>query len=430
MVLGGGTLACMEGKVDMGARGQVTGKLRGAYLGASKVDKGRVLDQVVAATGVGRSTARRLLVGPVGRGVPAGDRVDGRSVRARLYGDSARELLARLWRLMGCPCGPYLVVMLPQWVPLLAAAGDLGVDQDSPVVGEVLAMSANTVDRYLRPVKDQMRLQGISATKPGRLLRNSIAIRKCTDELELVPGMLEVDTVAHCGPSLRGEFVRTLTMTDMHTGWTLCASVRNNAAKWIVAAVARLRDEFPFPVTGFDSDNGSEFINYQVARWLQERDIAFTRSRPYKKNDQATVESKNNHVVRKSAFYYRYDNAEELVLLNQLWELVELRLNFFTPTRKPVGYASSKTGHRKRLYDKPKTPWQRVQDSITLTSEQKTGIETKICDVNPADLTRRINTIQNDLIQSARDKTHALTTARQLDLTQLEPSIRKLQPAN
>lgn len=118
--------------------------------------------------------------------------------------------------------------------------------------------------------------------------------------------MIEADTVAHCGPTLKGEFVRTLTMTDMHTGWTQCRSVRNNASVWILAAVSELVETFPFPVTGFDSDNGTEFINHDLARWLQDADIAFTRSRPYRKNDQATVESKNNHVVRKNAYYYRY----------------------------------------------------------------------------------------------------------------------------
>src|SRR5690606_4987434 len=110
----------------------------------------------------------------------------------------------------------------------------------------------------------------------------------------------------------QSEFCRTLTMTDLVTGWTENASIRNNASKWIVAAVGDLRDLFPFPIRVFDSDNGSEFINHEVASWLQARDIAQTRSRPYKKNDQATVESKNNHVVRKHAFHWRYDTPEEL----------------------------------------------------------------------------------------------------------------------
>ncbi|MDR3069085.1 MAG: transposase family protein [Cellulomonas sp.] len=287
-------------------------------------------------------------------------------------------------------------------------------------------MSPATVDRYLAPARARMQVKGMSATRPSPLLRTSIKVRKAGDELDGSPGMVEADTVAHCGPTLVGEFARTLTMTDMATGWTECASVRNNASRWILAAVAQLDGRFPFPLTGFDSDNGSEFINHQVATWLQDHDVAFTRSRPYKKNDQATVESKNNHVVRKHAFYWRYDTPEELDLLNRLWPLVTLRLNFFTPTRKPVGYTTTADGRRRRTYDPPATPWQRVQAAEVLTDEQTAAVAARVHGVNPADLTRQINTIQLALTDLARDKTHTLTTARHLDLAPLEPSIRRL----
>ncbi|CKY02976.1 Conserved protein of uncharacterised function%2C possible transposase remnant [Mycobacterium tuberculosis] len=168
-------------------------------------------------------------------------------------------------------------------------------------------MSAATVDRYLKPARERMRIKGISTTKPSPLLRNSITIHTCSDEAPKVPGVIEADTVAHCGPSLIGEFARTLTMTDLVTGWTENASIRNNAAKWILEGIKECQQRFPFPMTVFDSDCGGEFINHDVAGWLQARDIAQTRSRPYQKNDQAHVESKNNHVVRKHAFYWRYD---------------------------------------------------------------------------------------------------------------------------
>ena len=215
-------------------------------------------------------------------------------------------------------------------------------------------------------------------------------------------------------------------MTDMSTGWTEEYSIRNNASKWIVQGVEALKQRFPFPITGFDADNGSEFINHDLAGWLQKRDIAFTRSRPYKKNDQATVESKNNHVVRKHAFYWRYDTAEELKLLNELWELVCLRLNFFTPTRKPVGYDQTGDGRRKRLYDKPATPWQRVKASGVLTDTRQAAVEQRIAGVNPADLTRQINHIQTRLIELARDKTQALANTRHLDMASLTQSIQRL----
>lgn len=418
----------MEGKIDMAARRQVTNKLQVQYRKASKSDKTKILDRVVATTGMGRSTARRMLTGP--RLPDPADQVDGRRLRARGFSDDARALLEHVWALMGMPCGKYLVVMLGAWLPLLAAAGDL----DRPfateqALAEVAAMSAATVDRYLKPARDRMRVKGVSTTKPSPLLRNSIAIRTCSEEAPKVPGVIEADTVAHCGPTLVGEFARTLTMTDVLIGWTENISIRNNASTWIVAGIAELQEYFPFPLTVFDSDSGSEFINHDVAAWLQARDIAQTRSRPYQKNDQAHVESKNNHVVRKHAFYWRYDTPAELELLNQLWRLVSLRLNFFTPTKKAVGYTTTANGRRKRIYDKPATPWQRLQASGVLDAQQLSKVAARIEGINPADLTRQINTIQMQLLDLAKAKTEALAAARHLDLQALQPSINRLTKA-
>jgi hypothetical protein len=353
--------------------------------------------------------------------------VDRRAHKPRRYSDDARALLRHVWALMGFPCGKYLTVMLELWMPLLAEAGDLDRPFATPgAVAELEAMSPATVDRYLAPDRAAMELKGISTTKPSPLLRNSIKVRKAGDEHDGTPGLIEADTVAHCGPALVGEFARTLTMTDVATGWTECASTRNNAAKWILEAVAELRDRFPFPITQFASDNGAEFINRQVADWLQALDIAQTRSRPYKKNDQATVESKNNHVVRKHAFHWRYDTPGELGLLNQLWALASSRLNFFTPTKKPVRYDTTATGRRRRVYDKPQTPWQRVKASGVLTAGQAAAVEDRIKGVNPADLTRQITAVQAQLTALARGKTTALAEARRLDMAGLEPSINRL----
>lgn len=415
----------MEGKIDMAARRQVTNKLRGQYRKASKADKTKILDQVVHSTGMGRSTARRMLTGP--RLPDPAEQVDGRRLRARGFSDDARALLEHVWALMGMPCGKYLVVMREVWLPLLAAAGDL----DTPfateqTIAELKAMSAATVDRYLKPARDRMRIKGISTTKPSPLLRNSISIRTCGDETPKAPGVIEADTVAHCGPSLIGEFARTLTMTDLVCGWTENHSIRNNASKWIVEGVEELTERFPFPLAVFDSDCGSEFINHDVAAWLQARDIEQTRSRPYQKNDQAHVESKNNHVVRKHAFYWRYDTPQELELLNRLWPLVSLRLNFFTPTKKPIGYTTTAQGRRKRIYDKPATPWQRLQASGVLDAQQLSAVAARIEGINPADLTRQINAIQMQLLDLAKTKTEALAAARHVDLAALQPSINRL----
>ena len=153
-----------------------------------------------------------------------------------------------------------------------------------------MTMSAATVDRYLRPVRDAARPKGIATTRPaGELLRNSITIRKAGDELDGLPGNVEADTVAHCGPSARGEFCRTLTVVDFATGWTENASARNNEYRNLSRAEAMIEERLPFAIRSYDNDNGSEFINAEFIAHLQALDVEQTRSRPYRKNDQGVV---------------------------------------------------------------------------------------------------------------------------------------------
>jgi hypothetical protein len=270
-------------------------------------------------------------------------------------------------------------------------------------------MSAATVDRYLKDERVRMRLKGISATKPGALLRNSIKIRKAGDEMAAEPGFFEVDTVAHCGPTLKGEFARTLTLTDVHLGWIHLEAMRNNAHVHIRTAFDSAFIAIPYQVQGLDCDNGSEFINYDVILWAAQQEIFFTRARPYKKNDQANVESKNNHVVRRYGFYYRYDTQQERETLAALWKLVCLKMNYFTATKKPIGWTSDAAGRRKRVYDKPRTPFERLLDAGVLSSEQIQDLLTLRASLNPAMLSRDILRLQNMLTSLARRKTEQLT---------------------
>ncbi|WP_033516171.1 integrase catalytic domain-containing protein [Bifidobacterium pullorum] len=201
----------------------------------------------------------------------------------------------------------------------------------------------------------------MSLTRPaGEHLRNSIRIRKCTDEIARLPGLAEADTVARCGPSARGEFARTLTMVDYATNRAADVTVRNNAKSNIRRAVDLAIPLFPFPVTCFDSDNGTESVNDELIDRLQHKDIEQTRSRPYRKNDQTTVESRNNHAVRRYAFYWRYDTPEQRDLPDQSWTKTYLLPSLFTPTRKPVRVEQGRDGRRRTVYDQPKTPWARV----------------------------------------------------------------------
>jgi hypothetical protein len=400
----------------MTSRAEVTTRYAKAYAKASKKDKGRVLDDVVSVTGWSRDNARRRLAAAADQPPGAGRQVakQPRKPRTPKYSYDALKVLQKVWAASGGQCGKYLVVSMQLQLAGLERHGELldGAERYSDAVRrELLSMSAATIDRYLKGAKATDQVRGLATTKPSPLLRSSIKVRKAGDEVEAEPGFFEGDTVAHCGPTLKGEFARTLNLTDVHTGWTFTRSVRNNAHVHILGALAAGVEEMPFAVTGLDFDNGTEFLNHAVIKWAADLEIFFTRSRPYKKNDQATIESKNNHLVRKYGFYYRYDTAEERAVLNRLWRLVNDRLNYLTPTKKPTGYGSDRNGRRTRIYDTPQTPLDRLLAADVLAPAQATELLAYRDSLNPAGIGREIADLQSVLLKLAKDKTEQLYLA-------------------
>jgi hypothetical protein len=405
----------MESGLSMTSRAEITTKYAKAYVKTSKKDRGQILDQVVEVTGWSRDNARRRLTAAAKRPPGSGRSVAKRARKPRTpkYSYDTLKVLQKVWAASGGPCGKYLAASMAIQLDGLERHGELVVGRDrySPEVREeLLAMSAASIDRYLRPAKAKDHIKGKSTTKPSPLLRSSVKIRKATDEIEAAPGFFEGDTVAHCGPTLKGEFARTLNLTCVHTGWTT-RTVRNNAHTHILGGLKAGVEQVPFEVIGLDFDNGTEFLNKAVIAWAGECEIFFTRSRPYKKNDQATIESKNNHLVRKYAFYYRYDTPEERAVLNRLWPLVNDRLNYLTPTIKPIGYTSSSDGRRRRLYDPPQTPLDRLLATETLSRAQQADLTAYRDSLNPAKIARQIADLQNRLLLLAKEKTEQLYLA-------------------
>ena len=400
----------------MSSRAEITARFARAYVKASKADRGQILDQVVEVTGWSRDNARRRLTAAARRPPGAGRQVAKRPRRQRKpkYSYDALKVLQKVWAASGGQCGRYLAASMAVQLAALERHGELvpGRDRYGPEVrAELMAMSSATIDRYLRPAKAGDQIKGKSTTKASPLLRSSVKIRKATDEVETSPGFFEGDTVAHCGPTLKGEFARTLNLTDVRIGWVFTRTVRNNAHTHILGALRTAVHEIPYEVTGLDFDNGTEFLNKAVIKWAGEMEIFFTRSRPYKKNDQATIESKNNHLVRKYGFYYRYDTDEERAVLNRLWKLVNDRLNYLTPTIKPVGYGSSRDGQRRRLYDQPMTPLDRLLAAGVLSTAQESELLAYRDSLNPAAIARQIADLQTALLRLAKDKTEQLYLA-------------------
>lgn len=238
----------------MAARAEITRKFAREYAQASKKDRGVLLDQVVVITGWSRDNARRRLSTAARPGPRSATR--SRKPRARKFSHDATKVLQRVWAFSGGQCGKYLAVVMESLLDSLEHHGELefGKGRYSPGVrAELLSMSPASIDRYLAPVKGRDPLRGIATTKPSPLLRTSIQIRKAGDEVQDAPGLFEGDTVAHCGPTAKGEYCRSLNLTDMHTGWTFTRSTRNNAHVHILAGLTLAVETIPFEVTGSTS---------------------------------------------------------------------------------------------------------------------------------------------------------------------------------
>jgi hypothetical protein len=377
----------------------------GRYRGSSKKEKGRILDEFVEMTGYNRAYAAWLL-NQQGRKVwvkrkvaVAGDvKVGWARKRRRTYGVEVQTVLIRLWKMLDYLCGKRLVAALPGALEALERHEELHVSEE--VRGKLLTISAATVDRLLAGEKKKLQLKGRSGTKPGTLLRHQIPVRTFADWDEARPGFVEVDLVAHEGGNAVGDYCQTLDLTDVSTGWTELAAVRNKAQVWVFEALQEVRQRLPFPLLGLDSDNGSEFINHHLKRYCEQEKITLTRSRPYRKNDNCFVEQKNYSVVRRHVGYQRYDSEADRELLNQLYEHLRLYVNFFLPSQK-LSEKIRRGSHVQKRYDRARTPYERVLGSQQVTEAYKEKLRAQYVELNPAELDRQIRRLEEKLLYRA-----------------------------
>ena len=363
------------------------------YWAVRGVEKRRILDEFVAITGYHRKYAIHVLRHP------PEPRKGHRRARKRIYGQPVQAALVRLWRIANCICGKRLVPYLPELIAALERHHELQLD--AQVKSLLSCISAATVDRLLHAERQQQRRRvGLGTTKPGSLLKKGIPIRIYTDWDDERPGFLEVDLVAHCGTTTQGQYLYSLVLTDISTGWTECVALLNRGQRQVCAAIAAVRQDLPFPLLGIDSDNGSEFINDMLLRYCHQEHITFTRSREYKKNDQAHVEQKNWCVVRQIVGYDRYEGEHAAASLAALYRTLRSYINFCQPQLKLVAKQriSSKV---KKQYDTATTPYQRVQAALTIDSNHKARLAAQYPSINPAALLRTIESLQNQLWSAA-----------------------------
>lgn len=366
-------------------KNEVMSKLRRRYLTAGRVHKKKLIDQAVALLGYHRKAAIRALrngpalAGP--RGVVTG--------RPREYdGQELRPVLRAIWSAANYPCGRRLAGMMGDWL------GSYEADQKSVSSGvreQLLGASPRTLDRLLHPLRVQSRRP--SLTRPGSLLRQQIPIRGSIWE-DNKPGWLEVDTVALCGGNAAGDYVWMLDAVDYATTWVSTRAMWNRGQEGTLRALADLEEHLPFPLLGLDSDNGGEFLNYHVLAWLQKRPrpVFMTRSRPYKKDDNAHIEQKNWTHVRHWFGYERHDNPEIVERLNALSRgPLNQMLNFFHASLKLETKERTETGKIRRVYRKAQTPLQRVLASPEVTDSAKALLRAERARLNGFALKREVD---------------------------------------
>jgi hypothetical protein len=316
----------MAGTISMNARREVLAVVAKRYRAAGRREKGRMLDELCATTGWHRKHAVRALCAS-GRGVPTGEP----SVRRRrIKYDAIRDALTALWEASDRVCGKRLVVMIPTLLPSLERHGRLQLGESERAM--VLSVSAATIDRLLGDVK--VAAAGGRRRRVGfySAIRREVPIRTFNDWEDPPPGFCEIDMVAHGGTSVAGSFIQTLTMVDVATGWTECIPLIARDGGLVVEAIKRAQSLFPWLLRGADFDNDTTFMNDVVVPWCRAQKIEVTRSRAYKKNDQAFVEQKNGAVVRRLVGYGRFEGVEAAQVMARLYAAARLYVNFFQPS--------------------------------------------------------------------------------------------------
>lgn len=374
--------------MSLKARCELRATVGPRYRQAPAGEKERILDEFVENTGYHRKYAITML-----NHLPR-ERKPRKRRRARKYTLAVKQGLLLLWHAANGICSKRLVPYLPELMAVLERHEGLCLDTATKAL--LAGISPATVDRLLHAERQGLKRRGLGTTKPGTLLKRQIPIRTFADWDEAQAGFMEVDLVAHCGTSTEGEYLHTLVLTDIHTTWTECLALLNRSQLTVSSAIAEVRPLLPFALLGLDSDNGSEFINANLLRYCQQERITFTRSRAYKKNDQAHVEQKNWTHVRQFVGYGRYEGAEAYQVLGVLCETLRLYMNFFQPTLKLV--SKEQVGaHVHKHYDTARTPYQRVLESPQVSKESKKQLRTFYASLNPCALLRHLERLQRRL---------------------------------
>src|SRR5271157_279152 len=371
-----------ENMMSQRSKRELLEEIRPRYLKAKKSEKKIMLNVFVYATGYHRKYATRIL--KHGRPRHTGKKHG----LPKVYAGEVVVALEQIWEICGRICSKRLQPFLPEMVKVLERCDELQLPAETKRL--LLQMSSATMDRCLGPARFEHPPHGLATTRPGSLLKKAIPVRTFTPWDEDHPGFLEIDLVAHCGGAIDGQYLYTLTCVDLSTGWIECLAVRQRTQEAVFEAIQTMRTQLPFLLLGLDSDNGGEFINDLLYRYCISELITFTRSRPYRKNDQAHVEQKNWSVVRRLIGYDRFETEAEYLLLQSIYTDLRLYANFFQPVLKLIAKDQVDKKVIKR-YDTAATPFQRVLAAQEIPFETKARLTNLYVQLNPVQLRNSID---------------------------------------
>lgn len=396
--------------MSLQTRKELLFRMRSRYQQADREEKSKILSGFIAATGYHRKYAAAILAAH-----PQAHISRERKYR-RLYDDTVRQALVVIWNAAGQICSKRLAPFMTDFVETLERFGHLSLNED--VRRKLLTMSAASMDRLLKNERSR-HPRGVSTTRPGNLLKQRIKVRTFGQWDDAVPGFFEADLVAHCGDRADGPFINSLVMTDISTGWIEFIPLLRKCDSDVIAGLEAIKSVLPVPIMGLDTDNGCEFINHTLLKYCESNQITFTRSRVYKKNDQAHVEQKNGSVIRRIVGYERFEGIEGVTHLLALYKMLRLYVNFFQPSCKLI--RKTRTGSKiSKEYDSAKTPAQRMLDSNLVTAETKRKLVQMRDELDPVLLFEQIGKLQEELFSAAV-----------MDIrTPLESKMRKSEPTS
>jgi hypothetical protein len=373
----------------MTTRRELIDAVAARYRAAGRNQKKEILDEFVEVTGFHRKHAIRVL-----KKAPRRETSEPRQ-RARIYDEAVREALTIVWEAADRICGKRLRQVIVGLVDAMERHGHLKLD--AAVRGNLLSMSAATMDRLLTTVRDTAK-QGRRRTMINTPLRKSIAVRTFGDWHDPAPGFFEMDMVVHCGKSTAGSYVHSLVLTDIASGWTDAIAMVVREQTLVTESVSEIRRKLPFAVRGLDVDNDSAFINDTLVGYCRDNNIELTRCRAYKKNDQAWIEQKNGAVIRRMVGYGRLEGAQTAATLNKLYASARLFVNFFQPSFKLI----SKTREGAKVikkYHPPATPCERLLERKDVSDECKEQLRRTLAALDPVRLLSEIREAQRALSQ-------------------------------